>query len=95
VDFSRTKTYTVIRHGADGYEELTATYKSETADTVTFEILSPNGFSTFLLAETAAATPTPAVTPPVSPTPVPGPAFLLTGLAIMAGVMIMVRVRKK
>ncbi|HEY3274766.1 MAG TPA: Ig-like domain-containing protein, partial [Methanocella sp.] len=94
-NFSRTKTYTVIRHGADGYEELTATYKSETADTVTFEILSPNGFSTFLLAETVAATPTPAVTPPVSPTPVPGPAFLLTGLAVMAGVMIMVRVRKK
>ncbi|MGE5465343.1 MAG: Ig-like domain-containing protein, partial [Betaproteobacteria bacterium] len=97
VGFSRTKTYTVIRHGDDGYEELTATYKSETMDTVTFEILSPNGFSTFLLAETADATPTPVpttMTPPPSATPVPGPGFLLIGLAVLAGVMIMVRVRK-
>ena len=94
--FSRTKTYTVIRHGDTGYEELTATFKSETTDTVTFEILSPNGFSTFLLAETAAATPTPAatMTPPPSATPVPSPSFLLSVLAIIAGVMIIVRVRK-
>ncbi|HEY3273776.1 MAG TPA: Ig-like domain-containing protein [Methanocella sp.] len=94
--FSRTKTYTVIRHGDDGYEELTATYKSETEDTVTFEILSPNGFSTFLLAETATApTPVPTLTPPPSATPVPGPAFLLIGLAVVAGAMIGMRMRKK
>jgi parallel beta-helix repeat protein len=95
--FSRTKIYTVIRHSDTGYEELTATYKSDTADTVTFEILSPNGFSTFLLAETAVVTPTPVatMTPSPSPTPVPAPAFLLIGLAALAGAMIMVRVRKK
>jgi hypothetical protein len=96
-DFSRTKTYTVIRHGDDGYEELTATYKSETADTVTFEIASPNGFSTFLLAETGEVpTPSPTMTPPPSATPVPGPAFLQIGLAIVTGAMIIrMRVRKK
>jgi hypothetical protein len=94
--FSRTKTYTVIRHGDDGYEELTANYKSETADTVTFEIVSPNGFSTFLLAEIAElSTPLPTMTPPPSATPAPGPASLLIGLAVIAGAMIInVRVRK-
>jgi hypothetical protein len=86
--FSRTKTYTVIRHGDDGYEELTATYKSETADTVTFEIASPGGFSTFLLAEIAnAATSSPTTTIPPA-TPVPAPGLLQIALAIAAGIML-------
>ncbi len=87
--FSRTKTYTVIRQSDSGYEELTAAYKSETADTVTFEISSPNGFSEFLLAETAAtvtATPTPTTT--YLPAPIPAPTFLLISLTLVAGALL-------
>ncbi|MGA9142067.1 MAG: Ig-like domain-containing protein, partial [Methanocella sp.] len=86
--FSRTKTYTVIRQSDSGYEELTAAYKSETADTVTFEISSPNGFSEFLLAETAAtATATPAPTTTNLPAPIPAPTFLLISLTLVAGAL--------
>jgi hypothetical protein len=92
--FDPAKTYTVVRHGDEGYEQLTAVVKSTTATDVTFEIASPNGFSTFLLAETAAPTPVPTTMTPPSATPVPAPAFLLIGLAIVAGAMVCKRNRK-
>ncbi|HEY3274102.1 MAG TPA: hypothetical protein VGJ92_10080 [Methanocella sp.] len=98
--FSPTKHYTVIRRSDTGYEELTATVKSTTATTVTFEIVSPHGFSVFLLVETAPAdtTPTPLptpATPPASPTKAPGIEFPLIALSLLFGALLVSRVSRK
>jgi hypothetical protein len=64
----------VIRHSEADYAQLDATIVSTTADTVTFEIASPGGFSTFIIVATdvlATPAPAPAAVPTAEPTPVP------------------------
>src|SRR5271157_423073 len=51
--FDPSKHYSVIRHADNGsFEELPVTLVSQTETTVTFQFSSPNGFCTFILAET-------------------------------------------